>query len=317
MHGPDREVATAVAGTLALIALGALLLVLGIRTGHLGAEAAPVATETSQPQPTSVDPPANPPPTGPDPGAHSILRVVTPDPDLAAAFAEWSADLGGQYALAWVDPDGIHVLGTPADDTAWSTIKVPMSIAALTELGPEIAPQVVAAITRSDNDAALAIWSGLGAAEDAAQAVDEVLRNYDAVLTRTESQSVRPPFSPFGQTLWSLTDQARFAAGLSCAAPESAGGEVRALMAQVSPDQQWGIGRLEEAHHKGGWGPQPDGGYVARQFGDGVVDGNRFALAVSARAADGTFDRATGDLDQLIRWWSVTVAADSAAMTCP
>lgn len=318
MDRTDRQDRYALLATVVLLTGLAALVWLGLRTGHLAVAPASVpsaaestAGSTAATRPS--DPPASPPAM---PTAAATLPVVPPDPDLAAEFATEVGRLGGQYALAWVDTDGLHVLGVPADDIAWSTIKVPLSIAAIEDSGADAPTEVVPAITESSNDAALALWSGLGPPREAASAVDEVLRAYHSAGTRTESEPVRLPFSAFGQTTWSVPDQARFAAALSCAGPGSAGGEVHALMADVVPDQRWGIGDLEQAHLKGGWGPQDDGGYVVRQLGDVVVAGERYALAGSARALDGTFARATADLTELAQWWAGSVAPGSAGRGC-
>lgn len=321
----SREIRWAVLGTVLLLVTVAGLVWLGLRTNHLviapDPPTEPTVATTAATTPTDL--PTSPSATRPTPTPEPTRTVVAPDPELAAAFAEQTAALGGQYALAWVDDAGIHVLGTPADDIAWSTIKVPLAIAAL-DASPteddteteEIRRQVSAALTVSDNDAALALWNRLGPPETAAAAVDEVLHAHDSTMTRTESDHVRPPFSPFGQTIWSVTDQARFAAALGCAPDESSAGQVHELMAEVVPDQRWGIGTLDNAHFKGGWGPQPGGGYVARQLGDAEVDGQRYAFAVSARAADGSFQTATGDLTRLVTWWTGDAAPATPGMTC-
>lgn len=321
----SREIRWALLGTALLLAAVTGLVWLGLRTNHLvidpGPTPEPTAATTATTTPT--DPPTSPPATRPTPTPEPTRTVVAPDPELAAAFAELSAELGGQYALAWVDAAGIHVLGTPADDIAWSTIKVPLAIAAL-DASPtdddaeteEIRRQVSAALTVSDNDAALALWGRLGPPETAAAAVDEVLHAHDSTMTRTESDPVRPLFSPFGQTVWSVTDQARFAAALACAPTGSTAHQVRDLMGEVVPDQRWGIGTLDDAHFKGGWGPQPDGSYVARQFGDAEVEGQRYALAISAQAADGSFLTASANLNRLLTWWAGDAAPATTGMTC-
>ena len=60
---------------------------------------------------------------------------------------------------------------------AWSTIKVPLVIAAMRKqnTGPVTAP-MTAAITESDNAAAESIWAGLGDPDNAATQVEAVLR---------------------------------------------------------------------------------------------------------------------------------------------
>ena len=318
MNGVAGEGRRALLITLVLLGGIAALVWVGVRTGHLGTSLAPVdaATPTpTRPAATSPRPSASATST---PSASPSPTLVAPDPEVVAAFDAVTAGLGGEYALAWVDGDGLHVLGEPVDETAWSTIKVPLSIAAVghgAAAGSDPWPDIEPAITRSDNDAALRLWSSLGQPQEAAAAVDEVLRTYGSAGTRTESEGVRPPFTPFGQTQWSLVDQARFAAAVACAPGASAAGEVRAVMGRVVEDQRWGIGRVETAYLKSGWGPDDSGAYVLRQLGDGVVDGRWQALALSGRAADGSYPQGAADLSALVEWWART-AADGPSLVC-
>ncbi|MDO5503060.1 MAG: hypothetical protein Q4G67_07795 [Actinomycetia bacterium] len=319
MRSWDREQISAALGTFLIVTLIGIVAWLGLRTGYVGVATAPPPHPTPTAQPSS--PETSPPPSSttrtstPRPTAPAAAIPVVPvAPDVAAAFAAEAGELGGQYALAWVEADGLHILGTPAADTAWSTIKVPLAIAALdaapTAARASLQSQVDAALQVSDNDAARALWSGLGSPEQAAQAVDEVLDAHNDVDTRTQSQTLRPPFTPFGQTHWGLADQVRFAEAVRCADPTSHAATVRESMSQVIPDQRWGLGRLDSAHFKGGWGPQEDGGYVVRQLGDVAVDGEQVAIAASSRAVDGSFEQGTADLNRLVQWWAATVDLD-------
>lgn len=309
MSEPTHEVRWAVVGTLALAVLVAALGWAGIRTGHVQVHPSPPSPTTT---PATLVP--TPSPTLPQPSP--TLTLTPPDPDRAAEFARLSHDLGGTYALAWVDDDGLHVLGVPADETAWSTIKVPLAIAALEQQAESTASLVERAITASDNGAALTLWGRLGGPEEAARVVDEVLTAYGSAGTRTESREVRPSFSAFGQTVWSVADQARFASELSCVPEGSAAGEARAAMGRVIPDHRWGIGRLDEAHVKGGWGPGQDGAYVVRQLGDALVDGDRYALAGSARARSGSYAQGVADLTRIVEWWAETIAPEATGRAC-
>ncbi|MGA8045093.1 MAG: hypothetical protein WCA30_02400 [Dermatophilaceae bacterium] len=313
MSGPDRERMLAGLGTAALVVVLATLGWLGLRTGDLASGSAPTAAPSSSPSPR---PTPTPPPT-PTATPSATPTVVAADPALAAAFAEEVARLGGSYALAWLDAEGLHLLGSAPGTTAWSTIKVPLAVAAL-EADPSAATwtHVEAALTRSDNAAADALWAGLGDPEAAAGAVDAVLTAYGSPATRTESEQVSPPYSPYGQTVWSVPDAARFAGALACAPAAAPAGEVRQVMSDVVADQRWGIGELDSAHLKGGWGPEGSGAYVLRQLGDGRVGTERFALAVSARADDGVYASAAGEVTALVRWWAETVAPGREGLAC-
>lgn len=301
--------------TALLVALTAVLAWLGVRTGHIVPPSADVSvgsvTVRSTPQPL---PPSPAPSPTPSPG----LAVAAPDPVLEAAFGARAAELGGQYALAWVDSEGLHVLGSPPPERAWSTIKVPLAVAAASSAPTEETwARVESAITRSDNEAALALWTALGPPEAAARAVDAVLAAYGSTEARTEYLDVRAPFSSFGQTVWSTPSQARFAVSLACVPESSAAGRVRTAMGQVLPEHRWGIGVLEAAHLKGGWGPERGGAYVLRQLGDGQVAGQRYALALTAQSATGSYAQATAEATALVRWWAETVAPPASGFGCP
>ena len=186
-------------------------------------------------------------------------------------------------------------LGVPV---AWSTAKVPVALAMeRAPQGAALRADMRAAITVSDNEAALVLWQALGAPQEAATATDRVLRDYGDPVTQTQAQQVRPPFTAFGQTPWALADQVRFGAALPCRAEAT---EVYAAMGQVVPDQRWGLGRLPGAHFKGGWGPATNGGYLVRQFG--VVDTSRGRVAVAMAVEAPTFVAGTAALSMAAAW---------------
>ena len=103
--------------------------------------------------------------------------------------------------------------GTWSTGVAWSTIKVPLAIAAL-RARSDSAELVFKTITQSDNAAAEELWSQLGDPAEAAQHVQAVIREAGDTATVVESRRLRSEYTPFGQTQWSLAHQAQFAAGL-------------------------------------------------------------------------------------------------------
>jgi hypothetical protein len=196
-------------------------------------------------------------------------------------------------------------LGTLSTGVAWSTIKVPVAIAAVRQANGHPSAETLrlmrAAITSSDNDAALALWSRLGPAAMVATKTQSVLRSGGDRTTVVPSRQSRVGFTPFGQSMWSLTEQARFAASLPCMAGTST---VLSLMGQVTPSQRWGVGGMSGTLAlKGGWGPGTDGRYLVRQLS--VVrlpDGTRVGMSLAARPADGRFDTGTSNVDALAHW---------------
>ena len=137
-------------------------------------------------------------------------------------------------------------VGSLTSGAAWSTIKVPLAIAALTTDTEDL---VERAITESDNDAARALWESLGPPAAAAAAVERVLASAGDADTRVETEVVLPPYTSFGQTEWTLAAQQRFAAGLS-GAP---GAEpVLDLMRRVIPEQRWGFAAVDSGRRDQG-----------------------------------------------------------------
>jgi hypothetical protein len=278
--------------------------------------AAPASSPTASPSARSPGPTAITPEPIPAPTFSAGPATSTPaatGADLAASFARFADTQPGQLAVAVTavggstEPLAFGGLGSPV---AWSTSKVPIAIAVeRTDRAQGLRTTMRQAITASDNEAAETLWQSLGTAQVAAAATDEVLRDYGDPTTRTQSEQVRPPYTAFGQTRWSLTDQARFGASLSCR-PEAT--SVYAAMGQVVADQRWGLGTIPGAHFKGGWGPSSTG-YLVRQLG--VIDTQRGWVAVALAVEAPSFQQGTATLSQTARWLR-SHADDLPAGTC-
>lgn len=196
-------------------------------------------------------------------------------------------------------------VGSLRTGVAWSTSKVPIAMAVIAAgAGQAQRQNLEAAITRSDNSAAERLWEALGEGRAAAQAADAQLRAAGDTSTMIESRQLLPGFSSFGQTRWSLRDQAIFSAGMACT---GAGAAVLALMGKVDPSQRWGLGAADvAAEFKGGWGPGVDpgvgSGYLDRQMGLLTLDGRRAAVAIAAAPADGSHESGISALTEIARW---------------
>ena len=222
--------------------------------------------------------------------------------DLAGDFARLEAQLHaviGVAVSAVGDGQAPITLGEWQSGPAWSTVKVPLVIAALREERPPVVTDAMsAAITESDNAAAESIWAGLGDPVTAAHKVDAVLRQTGDPTT-VQSQRVRPQHSAFGQTEWPLTDQVKF---ISVAVCDKVNAPVFALMGHIQPDQGWGIGALPDSQFKGGWGPSPTGSYLVRQMGVLTGPTGMIAVALAAQPASGTFDDGVAALTEIATW---------------
>jgi hypothetical protein len=250
---------------------------------------------------------APPPPAAvPDPG--TISTPAPPSAALAAGFAQLAKTLDAEVGIAF-SAVGNGQEPTPLGDwqsggPAWSTIKVPLVIAAL-QKEHTVTPPMNAAITESDNAAAESIWAGLGDPVTAGHQVEAVLRR-TGDPTIVQSQRVRPPFTAFGQTDWPLTEQVRFTSAAFC---DNANKPVFDLMGRIEPGQSWGIGTIPGTQFKGGWGPSPTGNYLVRQIGVLTAPNGKVAVALAAQPASGKFDDGIADLNAMADWLKTNLGA--------
>ncbi|RBO96878.1 hypothetical protein DFR74_101897 [Nocardia puris] len=227
---------------------------------------------------------------------HAAVRLPN---SLAADFTRWQSSAPGQVGLAVMPLGGnrITVFGDWSSGAAWSTIKVPLALAAL-RADPEGALDTAeASITVSDNDAADALWNSLGGGLAAARAVEDVLAEAGNPTTGVAGPRTELDYHAFGATEWSLTDQIRFASRLPCLP----GAEpVVRMMGEITAEHTWGLGAFADARFKGGWGPDDGTGvYLVRQFGVVPAPGGRLAVAFAAEADSGGFEDAVALLDDL------------------
>lgn len=247
---------------------------------------------------STVQVPRSAPQSEPDeplqPSPSATAPHAVPDTELDASVLQPIVDgavarFGGSAGVAISDGATDASAGDDAAYPAWSTIKVPISIAALRQ-DPALRPTAAAAIQSSDNDAAQTLWDSLPP-----RAADAVLAEGENSVTVNTAQ-LRPEFSTFGQTPWSPSEQARFAANLPCIAGSQ---DVLAMMSQVAPSQSYGLGQLPGARFKGGWGPDTAGMYQLRQFGLVAGAGGDVAVALTASPGSGSYADASAMATQL------------------
>src|SRR5829696_7659664 len=118
-------------------------------------------------------------------------------------------------AVGWITGSLSHNTLVPGGEIThsrgWSTMKVPVIVAAITA-GRANGHDVEAAITRSDNDAALRLWDQL---DDPAAEVEAVLRRAGDDETTLEREPDPRGWSSFGRTVWSLAAAVRFYGALA------------------------------------------------------------------------------------------------------
>lgn len=169
------------------------------------------------------------------------------------------------------------------------------------------------AITSSDNISGEQLWASLGDPSTAAGKVQNTLAASGDTSTVVESRILRPEFTAFGQTDWSLPAQAQFAASLPCRDDSAF---VLDAMGSIISDQQWGLGTITGSQFKGGWGPGADGGYLVRQFGIIPSGTGQLAVAIAAEPTSGSFDDGTAMLTEIGRWIGERAEVMPVGATC-
>jgi hypothetical protein len=210
------------------------------------------------------------------------MTLPRPRPTLEAGFERLAAAVPATIGLAIAAPGRpqVYSLGGWPGGVAWSTIKVPLAIAALGRDRSRAHDLVIKAITESDNAASEELWSQLGEPESAARQVQAVINAGGDSRTVVESRRRRAGFTAFGQTQWALAGQAQFAASLP-GIPNAAG--VVDLMSRLVPEQRWGLA-ARDVPAKGGWGPGVADDYLVRQFGVVPAEFGHLGVALAADA---------------------------------
>jgi hypothetical protein len=218
---------------------------------------------------------------------------------LDNSFQDLSGSVPATVGVAISSASGADAasFGRWSTGVAWSTIKVPLVIAAL-RAGSGSRELVAATITQSDNAAAEQLWCQLGNPDEAAQQVQAVIRDAGDTTTVVESRRLRSDYTAFGQTRWSLVRQARFAAELPSIRDAS---PVVDLMGNLAPDHRWGLAAKGFAA-KAGWGPGMRDEYLVRQFAIRPTESGTVGLALAAEAQDGVFETGVDVLNTLTDW---------------
>ncbi|OZC49073.1 hypothetical protein CH289_18000 [Rhodococcus sp. RS1C4] len=276
----------------ALVGAALLVLVSGCTSPSISLDGRAVAQQESN----SIEAP--PPTVAPTEFAAPVPLPPNGAMVLRAEFDRVASTYSGRLGLAYIPVGGgqVQVLGDWSTGVAWSTIKVPLAVAALRASASNGLSSATSAIVNSDNAAAENLWASLGDATSAASAVEQVLTDGGDAATDVQDTRIRDGYTPFGQTDWSLVQQAQFSSELQCV---DTGPTVVELMHRVSSDQSWGLGRLPGSAFKGGWGPSDDGSYLVRQLGILEVAGGYTAVAIAAESASGSFYDGITMLDAL------------------
>lgn len=202
-----------------------------------------------------------------------------------------SAELETEVGIAVYDAEGMQQAGTLLSGAAWSSIKVPLALAAIRNDEATI-PLMQAAIERSDNDAATMLWASLGDDPTARAKVEEVLREAGDEATVVDGDHFEENSRGFGDTEWLPAAQAKFASRMRCMENSE---PLLESMGNIDEEHRYGLGQVAGTTYKGGWGPDENTGeYLVRQFGLLPVEGGEVGVAILVKPEDGTYE--TGQL---------------------
>lgn len=236
-------------------------------------------------------------------GAPAISKVEL-DKSFRALTKAMAKSLPGRVGVA-ITPVGGDVptsFGSLTTARAWSTLKVPVSIAAQRKIGAPMLADEAKAIELSDNESAEKLWGLLGGGAASVDAVTAVLREGHDVRTQVSSE-VTHSFP--GLTRWDLTDQSVFAAHLPCL-PDT--GDVLDHMNHVAANQQWGVAkptaRGVSAAVKGGWGPAAEGTgkNVVRQLAVISTPTGQYGVSLAALPKSGSLTDGNKMLTRVGQW---------------
>jgi hypothetical protein len=260
-------------------------------------------------------------------------------PDAVRELESFAAGAPGEVAIA-VSPlgggDAVEA-GETGPARAWSTMKAPLVVALIESAGGlpgltgEEQEQADAALTASENEAALTLFDGLAEREGgdaaASAAIEAVLRRAGDEETEVNTEPSPDGFSTFGQTIWRPAASNLFFRALAggCLLDRQGTDYVLSLMTDVVADQRWGLGESPtpgdaEVAFKGGWGPEPGGGYLVRQSGIVTAGDEGYVISVVAIPSD-TSEAAFGAGRELVSEATALVAENAgsgtdAAVTC-
>jgi len=204
--------------------------------------------------------------TTPKPGQH---KQVAPPADVQGQLNRLVADVVARHGGRAAVSVGSFTAGDNRPEPAFSTMKVPLSIAALRQ-DPAFYHDAEIAVTRSDNPAAHRMFARVPAT------------SYERVIQEAGARTTTPAAYQMG-TMWTTSDQAAFASGLRCVAGHE---PVLDMMGRVVDYQRWGLGRIGGARFKGGWNYY-QGGHLARQFGLIPGPNGDIAVAITAHSPKG------------------------------
>jgi hypothetical protein len=210
--------------------------------------------------------------------------------ELAGIAEDIGSEFDATVGVSMRAGGGLVHAGDLQEIPGLSSIKVPIAMAAVQNAESsgdpveDLIPDIDAAITESDNDAALRLWQSLGDEDEAAGALGSVMAEAGD-STDTFADKEREDYEGFGDITWTMDNQATFANRMACV---NGAEPVLDAMSRLIEEHSGGLGQLQDAHIKGGWGTTADGDFVLREFGlMGPADA-QVPLSIAVIPDDGT-----------------------------
>lgn len=224
---------------------------------------------------------------------------LSPQEQLHTSFDELGLALPVGVAITPVGGGATVLLGDQSALDAWSTIKIPLALAAERRHGANRSE--TKAIIDSDNRSARLLTRLLGTPDEAVRAVTRVLREGGDPHTVVRPAGDDAQWPHLGETVWALADSAAWTAHLPCL---SGSAHVLDLMSHVATAQNWGLRKTSgDAAVKGGWGAEPGAGRLVRQIGILTLDDRtRVAVSMGVAAPKMSFEQGVGALNAVGRW---------------
>lgn len=223
----------------------------------------------------------------------SSTTSTAPDQDLVRTQLDRAVDktakkYHAQVGVAISAGDDTIAAGDKGEGPVWSTIKVPIAIAALKDGADK--SLVDLAIKESDNDAAYTLWSQVQWHEGSAdKAVGDLLDDYGSHADIHDTA--------FGYSTWPLRDQAVFGAQLPCIEEAD---YVHKVLKDIVSWQKVGLSKEKQTRAKSGWGlDEEENEYTYRQFGVHEVAGKHVGVALSVVTDGENYAQAEPAVDYL------------------
>ncbi|WP_276697504.1 hypothetical protein [Propionibacterium acidifaciens] len=227
---------------------------------------APVEVTTSG-TPTPSPSRTPPPPPGPvEPVADVNLAVLRSQ--VEGIESRYGVRVG--LAVAGVAPVGQRLTatwtaGSLTSGPTWGTLDVPIALAVLDldRMPSNLTYLLTKSISESSLSSDEALYTFLGGADDAAQAVDKVFQEFGDPVTTVATSTDRQGVPPFTQTDWTVASQSEFAGQLWCS---SGDWYVTSRMRHVDDEHSYGFGSVVGSYIKTSEGTTADDSVVARQM---------------------------------------------------